>query len=142
MPRNVFSRIDPEIMLFSINRYNEIDNQRADICPPTEYLQISTKKIPSGMRFEPHKHNEIERTTDITQEAWVILKGSIMATFWDIDDTVIEETKLNEGDCAVVYRAGHGFEVLEDNTILYEVKTGPYFGMEKDKTMIKIDEGV
>jgi hypothetical protein len=25
-------------------------------------------------------------------------------------------------------------EVVEDNTILYEVKNGPYYGQQKDKT--------
>ena len=142
MPRNVFSKVQPDVLLLSINKGEEINEQRTDICPSDEYLQISTKKVPQGMKFKPHRHNNLERTTDITQEAWIILKGSIMATFWDIDDTVLEKTKLQAGDCAVVYRAGHGFEVLEEGTILYEVKTGPYFGIEKDKTMIKTDKGV
>ena len=39
----------------------------------------------------------------------------------------------------MVFSAGHGFEVIEDNTILYEVKNGPYYGQIKDKTFI--DEG-
>ena len=76
--------------------------------------------------------------TDIcrTQEAWIVLKGNVLATFWDIDDKVILETTLKSGDCAVVFRAGHSFEVLEKDTMLYEIKTGPYYGVEKDKTFI------
>ena len=46
------------------------------------------------------------------------------------------DTELGAGDCVVVFKAGHGFEVLEDNTILYEFKNGPYFGVEIDKTYI------
>jgi dTDP-4-dehydrorhamnose 3,5-epimerase-like enzyme len=88
------------------------------------------------MSFKPHKHKELIRETNRTQEAWVILSGKIRAKFYDLDDSLILETVLMEGDCAIVFRAGHGFEVLEDNTILYEFKTGPYYGVEADKTFI------
>ena len=44
--------------------------------------------------------------------------------------------ELKKGDMAIVYKAGHSFNVLEDNTVLYEFKNGPYYGKLKDKTMI------
>ena len=50
------------------------------------------------------------------------------------------KTILNEGDCAVVFHAGHGFSVLEEGTILYEVKNGPYYGQLKDKSFIEGEE--
>lgn len=137
MPEHIYSKQQPDLLLLSINRFEDINSDRTDLCPSEQYLQISTKKIPAKKTFSPHRHNELVRTTDVTQEAWIILKGRIKATFWDIDDTIIEETELTAGDCAVVYYAGHGFEVIEDDTILYEVKSGPYYGMEKDKTMIQ-----
>ena len=56
-----------------------------------------------------------------------------------MDNSLIVETVLSAGDCVVVFKAGHAFEVLEDDTILYEFKTGPYYGVEKDKEII--DEG-
>ena len=142
MPENIYSQRKNDLLLLTINRFRDINKDRTDVCPENEFVQISTKKITKGTKFKPHRHNELERVTDITQEAWVVLRGRIKATFWDIDDTIVKETELTTGDCAVVYRAGHGFEVLEDDTILYEIKTGPYFGMEKDKTMIETNKGV
>ena len=44
---------------------------------------------------------------------------------------------MGAGDCVVVFKAGHEFTVLEDNTIIYEFKNGPYYGVEADKTFIK-----
>jgi cupin fold WbuC family metalloprotein len=137
MPENIYSNIKKDILLLTINRFSDINKYRTDICPEEQFLQISTKKIPKGTNFNPHKHNKLERTTDITQEAWIVLEGRIRATFWDIDDSIVKETVLSSGDCAVVYRAGHSFEVLDDETILYEIKNGPYYGVDKDKTMIK-----
>jgi cupin fold WbuC family metalloprotein len=120
----------------AINRATEISKSRTDLCPEDEYLQICTKVMEAGTTFKPHRHNKLIRTTDITQEAWIILKGKVAATFWDLNDSIIYETNLSAGDCAVVFKAGHSFEVIEDDTILYEVKTGPYYGVEKDKTFI------
>jgi cupin fold WbuC family metalloprotein len=136
MPELIFSKQDESSLLLAINRADEITNERTDICPDNEYLQICTKQMSKGVTFKPHRHNKLIRTTDITQEAWIILQGSVAASFWDVNDKVIYETTLNAGDCAVVFKAGHGFTVLEEGTVLYEIKSGPYYGIEKDKTFI------
>ena len=113
MPELIYSKQEPEVLLLAINRSDEISEKRTDICPENEYLQICTKVMEKGTYFKPHKHNNISRTTDITQEAWIILQGSVDASFWDLDDTIICETTLKAGDCAVVFKAGHSFEVIE-----------------------------
>lgn len=136
MPKHVFSNVDPKISLFSINRLEEITTNRVDICEETKFLQISTKRLEKDTRFMPHKHLNIARNSDLTHEAWIVLSGSIEAVFYDLDDSIIETTVLKHGDCAVVYHAGHSFTVLEADTILYEVKNGPYYGREKDKAFI------
>ena len=136
----MYSAVEPNLMLCVINRGAEIGTQRADLSPQDHYLQCAAKKLTKGTTFAPHKHNELVRTTDITQEAWVFLKGRVAARFWDIDDRLIYETELGEGDAAIVFRGGHSFEVLEEDTILYEFKTGPYYGVEKDKTYIEEPE--
>ena len=136
---HIHSAVDPELLLLVINRREDISINRTDLSPGDQYLQCATKQLSKGTTFAPHKHNELVRTTDITQEAWVFLKGRVLARFWDVDDTMIYETELGEGDAAIVFRGGHSFVVLEEDTILYEFKTGPYFGVEKDKTYIQED---
>ena len=137
MKINVYSKIDPKILLFVINRRESISDVSQDLSPGAEYLQVATKKLSAGTTFAPHRHNKLLRETDITQEAWVFLQGRVAARFWDIDDELIYETELGAGDAAVVFRGGHSFIVLEEDTILYEFKTGPYYGVEKDKTYIQ-----
>ena len=137
MTVNVHSRIDPSVLLFVINRRENISEDRQDLSPGEEYLQCATKQLTKGTTFAPHRHNELVRETNITQEAWVFLQGKVAARFWDIDDKLIYETELGAGDAAIVFRGGHSFEVLEDETILYEFKTGPYYGVEKDKSYIE-----
>jgi len=140
MPDMIYSKIDKSLLLLAINRGDEICSERIDLCPEEQLLQISTKALTKNTSFRPHKHNRLVRTTNTTNEAWIILKGSIEAKFWDIDDQLILKTILNEGDCAVVFSAGHGFSVLEEGTILYEIKNGPYYGQLKDKSFIEGEE--
>ena len=134
--KRIYSKVDEKCLLLVINKKEDITEKRTDLSPDEEFLQCATKTLTKGMKFKPHKHNPMYRGTDITQEAWVFLSGKVRAKFYDLDDSVILNTELGAGDCAIVFRAGHGFEVLEDDTIIYEFKTGPYFGQEADKTFI------
>lgn len=135
--KRYYSNIDEDCLLFAISKKEEITENRKDISPENEYLQCASKILSKGDNFHPHRHNILKRETDKTQEAWVFLSGKIKARFYDIDDTLYLETHLGAGDCAIVFNAGHGFEVVEDNTILYEFKTGPYYGITADKTHIE-----
>ena len=103
---HVHSAADPGTLLLVINRGDEIGVNRADLSPDDQYLQCATKKLSKGTTFAPHRHNEIIRTTDITQEAWVFLKGRVAARFWDIDDQLIYETELEAQALEVLARAG------------------------------------
>jgi cupin fold WbuC family metalloprotein len=132
----IYSKINKNILLLSIIKYSDITQDRIDLSPPTETLQASVKKLTKGKKFKIHKHNKLERKTTNTQESWVFLQGKVRATFYDLDDTLIVDTVLSAGDCVVVFQAGHGFEVLEENTIIYEFKNGPYYGIKMDKTFI------
>ena len=128
-----YSKVSPDVLLFTINHKENISHDRSDLSPDTEYLQVATKKLNKGTTFKPHKHRTFLREIDKTHEAWVFLQGRVLAKFYDLDDTLYEEIILGPGDCAVAYNAGHSFVVLEEDTILYEFKNGPYYGVEKDK---------
>ena len=58
---------------------------------------------------------------------------------YDLDDTIIHEPILNPGDISMTFRGGHNYVALEEDTIVYEYKTGPYKGQENDKTFIGDD---
>ena len=90
----------------------------------------------NGKTFRPHKHITQHRQTDITQESWIVIQGRVKAILYDIDDTIIREPILEVGDCSMTFRGGHNYLCLEDDSIVYEYKTGPYTGQENDKTFI------
>lgn len=124
------------MLLHIIIRKDEIGEERVDVCPTEEYLQVSYFELPEGKTFKPHKHIFCERHTVITQESWIVIAGKIKAIHYDIDDTILEENILDSGDCTITFEGGHNYLSLENGTKIYELKNGPYFGQEADKTFI------
>ena len=132
----VYSKVNKDTLVLALMRYDEISEYRTDLSPDEEYLQISGRKLEKGLKVKAHKHTPIERKTNITQEAWVVFEGCIKGTFYDLDDSVLYETEIGKGDVIVLFRGGHSLEVLDEDTIFYEFKTGPYFGVEAAKEAI------
>lgn len=129
-----YSKIDNSL-LHIIYRISDVSN-RTDISPENEYLQLASLKLKKGQTFKPHKHILIQKTTKITQESWVVIKGKVKCILYDTDDSIIAEPILLPGDCSITFRGGHNYSILEDETIVYEFKTGPYLGQELDKVFI------
>jgi len=131
----IYSKIDPTKLLHLINRLNEIEG-RTDIAPVEEFLQLATLKMKEGQTFKAHKHITLVKETNIAQESWIVIKGSVKCIFYDLDDTIIAEPILYPGDCSMTFRGGHNYLILEEDTIVYEYKTGPYLGQELDKVFL------
>jgi len=135
----IYSKIDPDKLLHIINRNTDMTDGRRDLSDPKEFLQICTLNLNEGKTFYPHKH--IWKNVDtkaIAQESWIIIRGRVRCILYDIDDTIIAKPILEAGDCSITFFGGHNYEILDNETLIYEVKTGPYFGVDLDK--IKIDE--
>lgn len=136
----IYSKVNPSVLLHIICKKSDISESRINISPDEEYLQVSCFELKKGKTFKPHKHIKQIRTTDIVQESWVVIQGKVRAILYDLDDTIIEDHILNPGDCSITFHGGHNYESIEDGTIVYEYKTGPYLGQEKDKVFIQTGE--
>ena len=133
----IYSKIDPNKLLHLIIRKKEITPGRQDIVPEDNFIQCSILNMEKGKTFRPHKHIWKERTRNvIAQESWVVIQGSVKCIFYDIDNTIIAEPILYPGDASFTLEGGHNYFILEDNTLVYEYKTGPYEGQALDKTFL------
>ena len=56
--------------------------------------------------------------------------------FYDIDGTLLTTSDLLPGDASMTFQGGHNYLILEDDTVVYEYKTGPYQGQELDKVFL------
>ena len=51
----IFSRKDPSKLLHIINRFEDI-NDRTNLVPDEQFLQVATMRLEEGKTFSPHKH--------------------------------------------------------------------------------------
>ena len=132
----IFSKVQPGTLLHLIYRQSEVEG-RTNIAPENEFLQLASLKMKQGQTFKAHKHIIVEKSTNIAQESWLVIKGSVKCIFYDLDDSLIAEPILYPGDCSMTFRGGHNYLIMEDETIVYEYKTGPYLGIEMDKVFLE-----
>jgi cupin fold WbuC family metalloprotein len=133
----IYSKVDGRLLHF-VNRLSNIQTKRNNLVADDEFIQCSSMKLEKGDTFKPHKHFErlsIEPKY-IPQESWMVFKGSVKCFFYDIDDQILEEVILYAGDASFTLYGGHTYLILEDDTIVYEYKTGPYSGQQNDKIFI------
>jgi hypothetical protein len=133
-----YSRVEPKLLLHIVYRLEEFKVGREEIIAPDQFIQCAALWMGKGKTFKPHKHN-IREVTDIdriAQESWVVIKGEVIVTMYDTDDAILDRVVLHAGDASFTLRGGHNYLVTEDDTIVYEYKTGKYEGQLKDKTFI------
>lgn len=133
----IYSKIQPKKLLHIVIRKKDIKPGRIDIISKENFLQCSMLNLEKGKTFNPHKHIWKKRTRKvIAQESWVVIQGSVKCIFYDLDDTIISESILKVGDSSFTLEGGHNYEIQENNTLVYEYKTGPYEGQELDKKLL------
>ena len=137
MITKLYSKIDPTKLLHIVVKKEDMIVSREDIVPETNFIQCSRLQMEKGKTFRPHRHIWKNRTKNvIAQESWIVIQGSVKCILYDIDDTIIVEPILKPGDASFTLEGGHNYIILEDNTLVYEYKTGPYEGQSFDKTFI------
>ena len=133
----IYSKKEPGKLLHIIYRKEDMTEGRIDIVSEENFIQCSSLNLKEGKTFKPHKHIWKERTRNvIAQESWVVIQGKVKCIFYDLDDEILSEPILNVGDASFTLEGGHNYLILEDNTLVYEYKTGPYEGQKIDKTFL------
>jgi len=132
----IYSKIDGRVLHF-VNRLSDIQSKRNNLCSDESFIQCASYRVNKGLITKPHEHIERKVVHDhyVTQEAWIVIQGSIKVILFDIDGQFLSSEILYKGDVCITFFGGHTFDVLENNTIIYEFKTGPYIE-ELDKKLI------
>jgi hypothetical protein len=104
--------------------------------PPDFSQQLGYMKRPEGYVINPHVHNPVARSIELTQEVLYIKSGRIRVDFFDHAGTPLGNRILHAGDVILLASGGHGFTVLEECEII-EIKQGPYAG-DQDKQQLPV----
>lgn len=111
---------------------------RADFHPDTTTfvtsddlpMQVGFVVYAAGGEIQRHTHRPIERSLVGTSETLVVREGRCTVEIYDVDRALVATVELGRGDLVSFVAGGHGFRMSED-TVLLEVKQGPYTGQEE-----------
>ena len=103
----------------------QIPLMRVDISPEAEGLQVAYLTLEQGKTFRPHLHLVRPRMLLQTQEAWVVIQGSVGVTYCDEDGEELAYRSLGRGDMSITYAGGHNYKALE-GSVVYEFKLGDF----------------
>ena len=133
----IYSKYDSDKLLHIIVRKDDLISGRTEVVPENQFIQCAILNMEKGKTFKPHRHIFKERTRNvIAQESWIVVKGSVRCTLYDVNNEIIAQPILYSGDASFTLEGGHTYTILEDDTLVYEYKTGPYEGQELDKVFI------
>ena len=131
--KKVYSKSEPEKLLHVIIDTNEPFENRADLTSAEQWLQVSVLNLAKGRKVNPHIHNPREQVASsapgITQECWIVLRGEIKASLFDLDRNLLHEQKMPQGHLLVTFYGGHSLE-SENGALMVECKNGPYLGRD------------
>jgi hypothetical protein len=99
-------------------------------------LQLGISSYKQGQKITPHIHLDRKIIVENIQEAIYIKNGQTVVNLYDKTKKLFQSVILSAGDLIFFIAGGHGFEMLQDTTLI-EIKQGPYLGKNIDKEMIE-----
>jgi uncharacterized protein with PhoU and TrkA domain len=109
----------------------EIDPCKTTFVTPGDFKQqVGFIVYAAGSEIPRHVHRPVERRLNETSEVLIVRRGSCEVDIYNSARDLVAVRKLRAGDILILVAGGHGFRMLED-TVLLEVKQGPYTGLEE-----------
>ena len=113
-----------------IIRTNFVPPKTTFLTPNDYKQQIGFIVYPAGGEVPRHVHRPLPRQLVGTSEVLLVRQGHCVADIYNDERELIASRELREGDVILLVAGGHGFRMLAD-TVLLEVKQGPYTGIEE-----------
>ncbi|MDD4153830.1 MAG: hypothetical protein PHT30_00270 [Bacilli bacterium] len=98
-----------------------------------EYIQVGTWFYDAGKQLADHVHYEFDRVAKRTCETVYMVNGSMKVRLYTLEKVYVTEFVITKGDALILLDSGHGYEILEKDTKVLEIKNGPFMGVDKDK---------
>ena len=100
------------------------------ITDPQDKQQVGFIVYPKEGVIARHTHRPYVRQVVGMSEVLLVRQGRMEADFYGDDKQLLESRTLERGDLLVLVSGGHGFRCTED-TVLLEIKQGPYIGPDE-----------
>lgn len=100
------------------------------VTSPEREQQVGFVKYAAGSEIARHYHLPVARHIHSTSEVVLVRSGRCDLDVYDDGQVLVATIEVGPGDLVIIEAGGHGFRVRED-TVLLEVKQGPYAGLQE-----------
>jgi len=128
--------MDGDLILAIIIRDADWEEGLNFVSSDYDYQQVGIWGYDKGQSLNPHIHLTQPREVLRTQEVVFVKNGRIRANIYTEREKILKSVELEKGDTIILLKGGHGYEILENNTKVLEVKNGPYLGADRDRKRI------
>ena len=118
-----------KVLAYLIRQETEF-TETAFVSPAEAPLQLGFVVYGAGKAIARHVHLPVERHITGTSEFLWVRKGRCEIDIYDDARRLVVTLELRAGDAILQLAGAHGFRMNED-TVLAEVKQGPYFGLDE-----------
>ncbi|MDR0373378.1 MAG: hypothetical protein LBI79_07485 [Nitrososphaerota archaeon] len=129
--------VNDGLLLAVIIRDSDWSKGLTFVSSENDFQQVGMWNYDKGKVLEPHVHLLKPRMISRTQEVLFLKEGALRASIFTEDEKFLKTIDLHKGDTMILLAGGHGYEILEDNTKVLEVKNGPYLGAIEDRKRIQ-----
>lgn len=128
----MFQQVDHRLrtIAYIIPKSNALPEVTTFVTPDECGQQVGYVVRRAGEEVPRHMHNPVKRELVGTTEVLYVLKGRCTVEFYDDERQWLASRQLIAGDLIVLVAGGHGFR-MEEDTVLLEVKQGPYSGPDE-----------
>ncbi len=119
-----------ETCLAYVIRASFLPEKTTFLTPPEYKQQVGYVVYPAGGQIPRHLHRPLERRLVGTSEVITVRRGRCEIDIYNNCRELIATRELEIGDVVLIVDGGHGLRMIED-TVLLEVKQGPYTGLDE-----------
>ena len=125
--------VDGTTTLAFVIRRDATSDETEFFTSDTSNFQAGFVVYPAGGHVEAHVHLPVVRRVVGTSELLIVRSGRCIVDIYSDDRRLVASRELVPGDAVLSVGGGHGFRMIED-TVLFEIKQGPYGGLaEKER---------
>ena len=135
--KNIKNVIHNDELYSSIFDLNNISEGLDFLTDDDSFVQVGTWNYEKGKILDAHYHNTFERKSYITQEVVLVLEGLIICNLYTTYGEIIASEEIRKNQLIIQFQGIHEYEIIDNSKVL-EIKNGPYFGPDKDRTRVNI----
>lgn len=116
----------------------EIPHGHSFFGTPDSRIQVIPMRFDEGhvMRARTGVKHTVTIRDTCTHKILFVYSGALKVDLYDKDNHRVDQRQLTSGQFVICYSAGHRLESLTDDTLILEVKSGPFLGDELDRVFI------